>query len=260
MESLILEDKEELWISQMNSNSIHVFDLEELTYLKTIPLSGKWVKVMLYDEQRNRVYASNWISKDISVIDVSQAKEIKKINVGGVPRGLYLSKDAHNLYVAQYGKENSVDQNGRLLKIDLNTDKIVKRLGKAGNKRHFAYLERNGKLFLSDMKADHIEIYDLGNDTFLERIKVYDNPNTIVIEPNNEEHLYVSCRGPNGVFGYLKKGFAMGRVYVIDISENKIVESWEAGNQPTGLDVSFDGHYVVFSDFLDHAIRVYERL
>jgi len=32
----------------------------------------------------------------------------------------------------------------------------------------------------------------------------------------------------------------------------------EAGNQPTGLDVSPDGKKIVLSDFLDNRIRVYE--
>jgi DNA-binding beta-propeller fold protein YncE len=40
----------------------------------------------------------------------------------------------------------------------------------------------------------------------------------------------------------------------------KVIEEIEGGNQPTGLDVSPDGKYVVSTDFLDHAMRVYERI
>ena len=47
---------------------------------------------------------------------------------------------------------------------------------------------------------------------------------------------------------------------VIDIATLKVIEDLEAGNQPTGLDVSPDGKYVVLTDFLDHAMRVYERV
>ena len=260
VESLVLKDEKEFWVSQMNSHSIHVFDLDQLSYIKTIPLSGKWVKALLYDNERHRVYASNWITKDISVIDVSQAKEIKKIDVGGIPRGLYLSEDHRYLYVALYGREHDTDRQGRLVKVDLSLDAVVKEMGEPGSKRHIVYVEEGGRLFLSDMKSNYIEIYDLGNDSFFKQIRVFDNPNTIVVEPDDKEYLYVSCRGPNGLFGYLEKGSAMGRIYVVDLSENKILEEWEAGNQPTGLDVSSNGHYIVFSDFLDHAIRVYERL
>ena len=96
----------------------------------------------------------------------------------------------------------------------------------------------------------------MNNDVLLKKINVYSHPNTIQLSPDNR-YLYVSCRGPNNPKSYLIKGFHMGRIYVIDTVSLEIQEFWEGGNQCTGLDVSHDGSKIVFSDFLDNAIRVY---
>jgi DNA-binding beta-propeller fold protein YncE len=102
-------------------------------------------------------------------------------------------------------------------------------------------------------------VYFIENYTKVGETKVFANPNTIV-ESADGRYLYVSCRGHNNPKSFLLKGPDFGRLMVIDIATRKVVEEIEAGNQPTGLDVSPDGKYVVLTDFLDHAMRVYERL
>lgn len=109
------------------------------------------------------------------------------------------------------------------------------------------------------MCCSKIEVYDLKERKVQKTIPVFDKPNTIALSPDGK-YLYVSCRGPNNpTEGYLKKGLVLGRVYVIDTTTDTVKEFWEAGNQPTGLDISPDNRYLVISDFLDHQIRVYRR-
>jgi DNA-binding beta-propeller fold protein YncE len=88
---------------------------------------------------------------------------------------------------------------------------------------------------------------------------VFSNPNTIAESPDGK-YLYVSSRGHNNPKSYLIKGHEFGKLNVIDSQTHKMIEQIEAGNQPTGLDVSPDGKYIVLTDFLDHAMRVYERV
>ncbi len=256
VESLVLEEKDELWVSQMHTNAIHVFDLETYSYKRTIQLSGKGIKVLAYDPQSGLVFGSNWISMDVSVIDVENNSEIYRIHLQGVPRGLWPSIDGKYLYAALFGRDSDMDEKGKLIKISLSTRKVIRELGDMGSKRHIVFSQKRKRMYLSDMKKNHIEIYNT-EDEFLQKIKVYFKPNTISLTPN-EEYLYVSCRGANHPDSYLKKGLDMGRIYVIDLNKNKIAEFWEAGNQPTGLAISEDGRYVVSSDFLDHSIRVYQ--
>ncbi len=258
VESLVIGRKKELWISQMNTGALHVFDSKRLKYKKTVQTKGIWGKVLLYDEGRQRVYFSNWESKDISVIDAEKYRELFRLPAKGVPRGMAMSEDGSYLYVCQYGKKNAIDRNGRIVKISLKKNKIISFFGTTGAKRHAVPLYQDDLLFVSDMSRDEVISYRLDNDRSAGAIDVYDHPNTIALSPDRRM-LYVSCRGKNNPKSYLLKGYDLGRIYVIDTVKKKVVEYWKGGNQPTGLDVSPDGRFVVFSDFLDDAIRVYQR-
>ena len=257
VESLILEDKEELWVSQMTLAMIHIFDLKNLEYKTSVSLSGKWVKVMVYHSERELVYASNWLSKDISVINTNTYKEIKRVSVNGVPRGLWVDTETNSIYAAQFGQMSDVDKKGKLIQIDIDQDMILTQLGEPGAKRHIVYSDLTEQVYVSDMKQSQIEVYNIEDHLLITKFSVWYKPNTIALDPSHR-YLYVSCRGPNSAQGYRHKGNSFGKIEVIDLEEDEKIDSWEGGNQPTGLDVSPDGKYVAFSDFLDDAVRVYE--
>ncbi len=257
VESLALAERDELWVSQMTTGSIHVFDLSTLAYKLTIRSSGVWGKVLAYNPVLDRVFFSNWVSQDISIINPKSYLEEKRVNCGAVPRGMAFSGDGLFMYLAQYEVQGKAI--GRLLKVDLSSMAIVARLGAEGSKRHIVTDDKRDLLYVSDMARDIIEVYDLGDDSLIASIAVGAKPNTIELSPDGRL-LYVSCRGPNNPDkGYLHKGYEFGRIYVIDAETLSVKEWWEGGNQPTGLDLSPDGRLVVFSDFLDDRLRVYRQ-
>lgn len=114
VETIAIPKHNELWVSQMQANAVHVFDLKTLVYKTSIDLTGKWSKILLYDPIRDLVYCSNWISEDISVIDRKTKVEIRKTDKIGLPRGLLLSKDGKELYIAQFSASNQESGGGRL--------------------------------------------------------------------------------------------------------------------------------------------------
>ena len=263
VETLVLPEKREFWVSQMSQSSVHIFDSLTLAYKSTIRLKGRWTKVLLHDPARKLVYASNWSSHDISVIDVNRKKELYRLRAGGIPRGMILSPSGKHMYVALFaGYSRGPDGRDRvrknnIVKIDLKKRKIIKRFGRRGAKRHIVK-DGRGRMYVSDMWYAKIEVYDLKTDRLIKRIPVFYKPNTIVLSPD-EKRLYVSCRGPNHPRGYTRKGLRMGRLYAIDLDRLEVSEFWEGGNQPTGLDISPDGKSLVSTDFLDNRVRVYTR-
>jgi len=258
VESVRVPPLKEFWVSQMMASAIHRFDNATLDYKGSIDLTGRWTKVLAYDAVHNNVYASNWTSADISVVSVAGLNETKKIKLKGVPRGMAFSQDGSFMLAAIFGGTSDSDGAGRTVKIDLEKKKIVSTVIEGGSHRHAIRLSQGQDRFaVSDMarsKVYFIEEYDKKAE-----VKVYSNPNTIAESPDGK-YLYVSCRGRNNPKSYLLKGNDFGRLLVIDLATRKVVEEIEAGNQPTGLDVSPDGKYVVLTDFLDHALRVYERV
>ncbi len=262
VESLVRLQAGELWVSQMMVPAVHVFNLKDLSYKQTIQISGKWSKVMLEDKANKKVYLTNWLSYDISVIDTSSApyKEITRWPTGKmVPRGLALSGDSRLLYVAEFEGADPKNKLGRVRKLSTETGKTLSLFGPPGSKRHITILTEQNQIIVSDMRTAVVEVYDLSTEKKIHNIPVYSKPNTITLSPD-KSRLYVSCRGPNNPESYLKKGFHFGRVYTIDTKTWTVLEFWEGGNQPTGLDISPDGKTLVSSDFLDQQIRIYEIL
>ena len=82
------------------------------------------------------------------------------------------------------------------------------------------------------------------------------NPNTIQLSPD-KRLLFVSCRGKDNPQTYIKPGPEYGSVFVIDAHTGAILDVIVGGNQPTGLDITLDGKFLAFSDFLDHKIKIF---
>lgn len=257
VESVRVPPLKEFWVSQMMASAIHRFDSATLAYKGSIDLTGQWTKVLAYDSVRNVVYASNWNSSDISVVSVAELKELKRIKMSGVPRGMAFSADGNYMIAAIFGGKSDSDGAGRTVKIDLERQKVVDNVVVGGAHRHAVRLRTgNNNFAVSDMSGNRV--FFLADYAKVSETKVFSNPNTIAESPDGR-YLYVSCRGRNNPKSYLIKGHDMGHLMVIDLTTRKVVEDIEAGNQPTGLDVSPDGKYIVLTDFLDHAMRVYER-
>ncbi len=257
VESVVIPSRGEFWVSQMSTHSAHAFSAKDLTYLGTITTSGKWSKVLHWDEGRGLLYLSNWNSKDISVLDPGVMKELRKISLPGVPRGMVLSDDGKALYVVLFGGDKDDDGNGRLLKINPDTGKILLDRKFIGSLRHIVRGQNPNTYYFSNMSRGYIAV--LVNDEVVAEMPTYHKPNTIVLD-KTKRYLYVSTRGPNNPETYLKPGPAFGKLQVFDVKKQVIVAEWEGGDQPTGLDLSPDGRYLVSSDFLNEAVRVYEIL
>ncbi|MCK5736918.1 MAG: YncE family protein, partial [Spirochaetaceae bacterium] len=254
VETLILAERNEIWVSQMTLNIIHIFDIDSGDYLAGIPLSGKWPKVLLASADGSRVYASCWDSNNIIEIDTDSRRELRSFHTSGTPRGMAFSPDGKDLLTAIFSS-SEIDrislETGRLLTI------YDAAPGRAYAMRHIVYDEIRRNYYITAMGAKRV--YKLSeNGEWLGWWDVGDKPNTCGISPDGSR-LFVSCRGPNNPeIGYLYKGYEYGKVFIINLESGE-VEDWIWGrDQPTGLDVSPDGEYLVFSDFLSHNLELYQ--
>ncbi len=253
VETLILPSRNEIWVSQMILDTIHIFSLDKGVYLSSILLSGKWPKVLLASEDGNRVYASCWDSDTVVEIDVEARREIRVLNTSGTPRGLAFSPDGKELLVTIFSSSGvdriDLESGRRLLTHDAAPGRVLAM-------RHIVHDTRRGEYYITAMGAKRV--YRLSEDgDWLGWWEVGDKPNTCVMSPDGTR-LFVSCRGPNNPdIGYLYKGYEFGKIYIINLVSGEI-EDWIWGrDQPTGLDISPDGRFLAFSDFLSNKLELY---
>ncbi len=251
VEVVFLPERNEMWVSQMAANAVHVVDMKDFTYKMTIPTLGVWTKIIAFTNDHKLAFASNWESHDISVIDVEQHKTIRKIKVAGIPRGMAVTQDNKFLYVCIFSS-------GEMQKVDLSSMKIVKTMKfPKGAKRHIILDKTRNLFYVSDMYRGSIYVISPVDDKVIKEIPVDSKLNTAKLTPDGK-YIFVSSRGPNNKESYLLKGPIFGKVFVIDTSNYEIKEWIWGRNQPTGLDISPDGKYMVFTNFLNDEIEVYK--
>ena len=253
VETLILPNRGELWISQMQGSRIHVFDLESGRHLAVIPVSGRWPKVLLSSADESRVYVSCWDSGTVSEIDTARRIEIRSIPAGPVPRGMAFSPDGTELLVSRFA-DSSI---GR---IDLESGRIIAEHRAAPEPaaamRHIVHDPRRAEYYITAMAANRV--YRLSEDGRpVGSWNVGVNPNTAALTPDGRL-LIVSSRGPNNPYeGYLVRGCEYGRIFFINL-ESGTIDEWIWGrDQPTGLAVDPSGRYLAFTNLLSDSLELY---
>ena len=285
VEVVFTRDSKRAYVSQMQTASVYEIDVATKRVLRVLKSGGNWTKVLELSPDERTLYAANWVSDDISVIDLASGSVTARIPTVDTPRGLIVTDDGKSLYVAGF-------EDGEIARVDLvvpgssaanaggsttttplassragaNTSTTTLKGGAkasttvlfktGGAMRHLALDRTKNLLYADDMGRDTVYIVDLATNTTRIMAGTDSHPNTIDLSPD-ARYLYVSNRGHNSEKGYNQFGPDFGSVIVFDTTTGTAVDAIVGGNQTTGLDVSPDGTYLAFTDFQDARVQLY---
>jgi DNA-binding beta-propeller fold protein YncE len=253
-EGLFIEKPYAYLLSQMTTGTVFEYDVHEdgsVSYYRAMATEGVYCKYMAYCVSLDLLAVSNWCSNDISLISYSTGKVVKKLKGFSTPRGVAFSRDGKHLYIANF-------DGGNFYKYRTDTWQEEARFSRPNAAmRHIVLSDDQKKCFVSDMF--NFVVYELNTEDLklIHTYSVYFNPNTIDLSSDGR-FLFVSCRGPNNSTSYLLRSPKNGKVMIFDTIRKTLVATIEGGNQPTGLDVSSDDKYLVFSNFLDDNFEIYD--
>ncbi|MCD6397560.1 MAG: hypothetical protein J7L71_08465, partial [Spirochaetaceae bacterium] len=172
VETVFFKTRNELWVSQMTTGMIHVFNTKNWDYKLSFDCGGSWPKVITLNKNEDTAYISNWESRNISIVNSLEYSVKKTIFVNGIPRGLAVSPDEKYLYVANY-------TSGDINKIDLVKNLVIKNIDLGnGALRHVVISEEKNRLYVSDMFHGTITILNLNTDTVIKSFYAGSNINT----------------------------------------------------------------------------------
>ncbi len=239
---------EKAYVSQMETASVYEIDVATHSVDRQLLTEGSWTKVMVLSADGSRLWASNWVSNDVSEFDLETGEMVRRLPTVTTPRGLAVDPESTRLYVAGYDA-------GDIEVIDLASGEASTIHHSGGALRHLAARPAAGLIYASDMALDTIFVIDTATDTVSTMGTTDRLPNTIDLSPDGR-FLAVSNRGRNNPESYYLPGPEWGSVLLLDTADGTVLDAIVGGNQPTGLDISADGAWLAYSDFLDNRVTV----
>ena len=206
----------------------------------------------------SRVYVSDETGGAIVVIDPATRQMLGRIPVGKRPRGLRLSHDGKQLFVALSGSpiagpgvdesklppaDRSADGIGV---IDLTTGKLTRVLKSGQDPEAFDLSPDGARLFVSNEDAAEMSVVDVATGTVQSRVKVGEEPEGVTMRPGGRE-VYVTCESD-------------GEVFVIDTASGKIAARLKSGLRPRAVAFTEDGATAFVTNENDATVTVVDAV
>lgn len=283
VEPLVLPGRNELWLSQMNNDTVHRFRLDRLDYLDSWDARGRWPKVLALVPARtggHRLAVADWLSEVVALLPLPPIPEAAHprvrrsmpmgtsphqataaespddgvvVAINGQPRGMALvGGDGRpaELWVCEFST-------GDISIVDPIEGRVVERLALGpGAARHIVPVDGGRRVVYTDMYHGTVSLIDVAARRVLRRRRIGVNVNTVVADPHGGR-LFVSERGRNNSESYLLPGPEFGRIHVLDAVTLAPIQVISGRHQPTGLAVSPDGSLLAATDFLDDNVAIY---
>jgi len=200
-----------------------------------------------------RAYVSNEDGESVTVIDTDKGTVVQTVGIGKRPRGMKLSHDGSQLFVAVSGlpkcPPSVPDEECEKLERDLKADgiavmdtktlKLIKVLHAGSDPEQFA-LHDDGRLFVANEDISQTTVLDSKSGKVLARVKVGDEPEGVGISPDGKWVL-VTNESDNSIS-------------VIDSKTLKEVHHIIVGKRPRDVAFTPDGKTTYVSGEFDSSV------
>jgi YVTN family beta-propeller protein len=205
---------------------------------KAKPTDGSAV-VEIQESSAPRIYVTNEVSGDMSVIDSGTYRVIATVSLGKRPRGIHASPDGKTIYVALSGSpvagpgvdestlpppDKSADGIGVF---DVAQNKLVRIIPGGSDPENFD-VSKNGKiLFIANEDTSTMSIVDVDSGKVIKTIKVGGEPEGVRVSPDGSKVFITSEED--------------GTIAVLDPTEGRIVTTFKVGHRPRSIAFMRDG-------------------
>ena len=131
-----------------------------------------------------RIFVTNERSNDISVIDGSTLEVERTIEVGDRPRGIGISPDGTELYIA-------VSEENVIAVIDMGTLELLRKFQAGSDPETFA-VHPNGNIYISNEDDAKASVFDPRTGEQLAEIQVGLEPEGVAISPDGKQVIVTS--------------------------------------------------------------------
>lgn len=191
-------------------------------------------------DQRGRAYAPLAGGDEIAVVDLAQAKVIRRIVTGDYPHGLRLSPDQSELYVANV-------EDGSVSVIDTGSLTEVARVPVGKAPVQVGFTPAGDQVYVSLRDENRVAVIDTSSREIVGKIDVGPSPIQMIATPDGS-YVYVANQGtdaePNNT------------VSVIDTATGDVIKTLTTGRGAHGASASADGAFVFVTNIADDSVSI----
>lgn len=192
-----------------------VYRIDTTTFkIDQVVLVGAVPKYLAVSPDNKYVVVSNFCSLDVSIIDVSTNKEVRRIDVGLHPRGIAITNDSSTAYVTVMG-------GGIISAINLRdfTTRIITSAGYTP--RHLVLSPDNSVLYVSDNKAGQVRAINPKTDTLIKSVSTGSEPRSMAISDDGLS-LYVV-------------NYQSDTLVKVRTRDMQVIQTLKTGHHPVGI-------------------------
>src|SRR6185312_7154093 len=186
-----------------------------------------------------RVYVTNEVSGDLTVIDSGTYQVIATVPLGKRPRGIHASPDQKTLYVALSGSpiagpgvdestlpppDKSADGIGVF---DVQQNKLLRIIHGGSDPENFDISKDGKQLYISNEDASAVSIVDVASGTVAKTLQIGAQPEGVQATPDGK-FVWVTSE-------------ETGTVSVVDLATGKVIKTIKVGHRPRSIAFMPDG-------------------
>jgi YVTN family beta-propeller protein len=186
-----------------------------------------------------RVYVTNEVSGDLTIIDAGTLNVVATIPLGKRPRGIHASPDRKTIYIAVSGTPIAgpgVDEStlpppdksaDGILLFDAATNKIARVIHGGSDPENFDLSKDGTKLYISNEDDAAVSVVDIASGNVVKSAKVGGQPEGVKTTPDGKL-VYVTSE-------------ESGTVSVFDPDAGKVIKTIKVGHRPRSVAFTPDG-------------------
>jgi PQQ-dependent catabolism-associated beta-propeller protein len=212
--------------------------------------------VAIQESSAPRIYVTNEVSGDLSVIDSGTHGVIATVPLGKRPRGIHASPDGKTLYVALSGSpiagpdvdestlpppDKSADGIGVF---DIAQNKLLRIIPGGSDPENFDVSKDGKELFISNEDTSTMSIVDIDSGKVIKTIKVGAQPEGVRVSPDGKKVFITSEED--------------GTIAVLDPTTGRIVSTFKVGHRPRSIAFMPDGSRAYVNAENDGTVVVFD--
>jgi YVTN family beta-propeller protein len=206
-----------------------VYKINTKTYkIENIIKVGSVPKYLSITPDQKKLLVSNWSSGDVSIIDLSTEKEIKRVSMGPAPRGIAFDTAGKYAYIAIMGSD-------KIMQLELESYKTHAVASGLLNPRHlcvqhnYLYASLNGEGAICRINLSNHQV---------KKLAVGKAPRSMVLSASKNK-LFVNCYGES-------------KVSIIDLNSFKLDSEIKTSSYPIGICLNNENEQVWVSCYLGY--------